>query len=286
MRQLKISPSITNRDSLSLDRYFAEIGKVRLITPGEEAILTQKIKNGDREAFEQLTKANLRFVVSIAKQYQNAGLTLEDLINEGNMGLLTAAKRFDETKGFKFISYAVWWIRQSIITALAEQSRLVRLPVSQISSLSRINRSAAKLEQQLQRKPTAHELAEDLAIEVEKVNDCMHIDGGHVSIYAPISSGEKNTLLDILENAAEETDKNLMTASMTQEIRLMLNILAEVEKKVIMLFFGLDCYSAHSIEEISEKFNVNQKRIRRIKDKALQRLRQNSNAGLLQCYLC
>ena len=285
MRQLKISQSITNRESQSLDKYLAEIGRVSLITANEEVLLMQRIREGDLLAFERLTKANLRFVVSVAKQYQNNGLALCDLINEGNMGLITAAKRFDETKGFKFISYAVWWIRQSILSALAEQSRIVRLPLSQIGSLSRIHKSTVKLEQQLERQPTPDELADDLNINATKITDALKCSSRQVSVDAPIFPGEENTLLDVLQNSDNTTDYELMMDSLSQEIKYMLNILAERERQVIVLYFGLGTYTAHSIEEISERFNVNQKRIRRLKDKAIMRLRQNSKIGLLQAYL-
>jgi RNA polymerase primary sigma factor len=285
MRQIKITQSITNRESQSLEKYLHEIGKVDLITAQEEVILAQKIREGDQAALERLTKTNLRFVVSVAKQYQNQGLTLGDLINEGNLGLIKAAKRFDETKGFKFISYAVWWIRQSILSAIAEQSRIVRLPLNQVGSLSKIHKSASKLEQQFERQPTPEELAEDLESTVEKISDSLSNSGRHVSVDAPFIAGEENTLLDVLQSSDAGTDNDLMIDSLSQEIKRSLSILAERDREVIMLFFGLGSNSAHSLEEIGEKFNLTRERVRQIKDKALMRLRQNSKAQLLQSYL-
>ena len=285
MRQLKITQSITNRESQSLDKYLSEIAKVDLITAQEEVILAQKIREGDQVALERLTKTNLRFVVSVAKQYQNQGLTLGDLINEGNLGLIKAAKRFDETKGFKFISYAVWWIRQSILSAVAEQSRIVRLPLNQVGSLSKIRKSSSKLEQQFERPPTPEELAEDLETTAEKIADALSNSGRHISVDAPFITGEENTLLDVLQSTDAGTDDDLMTDSLTQEIKRSLGILAERERQVIVLFFGLNSTSAHSLEEIGEKFNLTRERVRQIKDKALLRLRQNSKSRLLQSYL-
>ena len=286
MRQLKITQSITNRESQSLDKYLSEIAKVDLITAQEEVILAQKIREGDQAALERLTKTNLRFVVSVAKQYQNQGLTLGDLINEGNLGLIKAAKRFDETKGFKFISYAVWWIRQSILSAVADQSRIVRLPLNQVGSLSKIRQASSKLEQQFERVPTPEELAEDLETTVEKISDSLANSGRHISFDAPFIDGEDNTLLDVMENKeAGTTDSTLITDSLSQEIRRSLSILAEREREVIVLFFGLDKGAPHSLEEIGEKFNLTRERVRQIKDKALMRLRQNSKAKTLQSYL-
>jgi RNA polymerase primary sigma factor len=285
MRQLKITQSITNRESQSLEKYLHEIGKVDLITAQEEVILAQKIREGDQAALERLTKTNLRFVVSVAKQYQSQGLTLGDLINEGNLGLIKAAKRFDETKGFKFISYAVWWIRQSILSAVAEQSRIVRLPLNQIGSLSKINKSASKLEQHLERQPTAEELADDLETTVEKISDSLSNSGRQVSVDAPFIAGEVNTLLDVLQSTDAGTDNDLMVDSLSQEIKRSLNILAERDRQVIVMFFGLGNNAAHSLEEIGEKFNLTRERVRQIKDKALMRLRHNSKANLLQSYL-
>jgi RNA polymerase primary sigma factor len=285
MRQLKITQSITNRESQSLDKYLSEIAKVDLITAQEEVILAQKIREGDQAALERLTKTNLRFVVSVAKQYQNQGLTLGDLINEGNLGLIKAAKRFDETKGFKFISYAVWWIRQSILSAVAEQSRIVRLPLNQVGSLSKIRKSSSKLEQQFERPPTPEEVAEDLETTTEKISDALSNAGRHVSVDAPFVTGEENTLLDVLQSGDAGTDSMLMIDSLTQEIKRSLSILAERERQVIVLFFGLDSTAVHSLEEIGEKFSLTRERVRQIKDKALMRLRQNSKARLLQSYL-
>jgi RNA polymerase primary sigma factor len=285
MRQLKITQSITNRESQSLDRYLSEIAKVDLITAQEEVILAQKIREGDLAALERLTKTNLRFVVSVAKQYQNQGLTLGDLINEGNLGLIKAAKRFDETKGFKFISYAVWWIRQSILSAVADQSRIVRLPLNQVGSLSKLRKSSSKLEQQLERAPTPEELAEDLEITVQKVSDSLANTSRHLSFDAPFVTGEENTLLDVMQSTDAETDSMLIADSLSQEIKRSLGILAERERQVIVLFFGLESAATHSLEEIGEKFSLTRERVRQIKDKALMRLRQNSKAKLLQSYL-
>jgi RNA polymerase primary sigma factor len=285
MRQLKITQSITNRESQSLDKYLSEIAKVDLITAQEEVILAQKIREGDQAALERLTKTNLRFVVSVAKQYQNQGLTLGDLINEGNLGLIKAAKRFDETKGFKFISYAVWWIRQSILSAVADQSRIVRLPLNQVGTLSKIRKSSSKLEQQFERVPTPEELAEDMETTVEKIADSLSNSGRHLSFDAPFVVGEENTLLDVMQSTDSETDSELMTDSLSQEIKRSLGILAERERQVITLFFGLGNSTAHSLEEIGEKFSLTRERVRQIKDKGLMRLRQNSKSRLLQSYL-
>jgi RNA polymerase primary sigma factor len=285
MRQLKITQSITNRESQSLDKYLSEIAKVDLITAQEEVILAQKIREGDQAALERLTKTNLRFVVSVAKQYQNQGLTLGDLINEGNLGLIKAAKRFDETKGFKFISYAVWWIRQSILSAVADQSRIVRLPLNQVGTLSKIRKSSSKLEQQFERVPTPEELAEDLETSVEKISDSLSNSGRHLSFDAPFVTGEENTLLDVMQSTEAETDSNLITDSLSQEIKRSMGILAEREREVLTLFFGLSSIAPHSLEEIGEKFSLTRERVRQIKDKALMRLRQNSKARILQSYL-
>jgi len=285
MRQLKITQSITNRESQSLDKYLSEIAKVDLITAQEEVILAQKIREGDQAALERLTKTNLRFVVSVAKQYQNQGLTLGDLINEGNLGLIKAAKRFDETKGFKFISYAVWWIRQSILSAVAEQSRIVRLPLNQVGTLSKIRKSSSKLEQQFERVPTPEELAEDLETTPEKISDSLSNAGRHLSFDAPFVTGEENTLLDVMQSTEADTDSELITNSLSQEIKRSMGILAERERQVLVLFFGLNSVTAHSLEEIGEKFSLTRERVRQIKDKALMRLRQNSKSRLLQSYL-
>jgi len=285
MRQLKISQSITNRESQSLDKYLTEIGKVDLITADEEVILAQKIREGDQAALERLTKTNLRFVVSVAKQYQNQGLTLGDLINEGNLGLIKAAKRFDETKGFKFISYAVWWIRQSILSAVAEQSRIVRLPLNQIGSLNKIRQAFSKLEQQYEREPSQAELADILETTEDKICDSLSNSGRHVSMDAPFVQGEENTLLDVLQNNEPSTDGFLMDESLSQEIMRSLVTLAEREREVIVLFFGLGNNYPLSLEEIGEKYNLTRERVRQIKDKALQRLRHTSRSNLLQSYL-
>ncbi|HEX8020370.1 RNA polymerase sigma factor RpoD/SigA [Mucilaginibacter sp. cycad4] len=285
MRQLKISQSITNRESASLEKYLHDIGKVDLITAEEEVILAQKIREGDQVALERLTKTNLRFVVSVAKQYQNQGLTLGDLINEGNLGLIKAAKRFDETKGFKFISYAVWWIRQSILSAIAEQSRIVRLPLNQIGSLSKIHKAASKLEQEYERQPTPEELADNLEISVDKIADSMNNAGRQISMDAPFIQGEENTLLDVLASSDAATDTEVMADSLSQEIKRSLGILAERDREVLMLFFGLGGHAPHSLEEIGEKFDLTRERVRQLKDKALMRLRHNSKSNLLQSYL-
>jgi len=285
MRQLKITQSITNRESQSLDKYLHEIGKVDLITAEEEVILAQKIREGDQAALERLTKQNLRFVVSVAKQYQNQGLTLGDLINEGNLGLIKAAKRFDETKGFKFISYAVWWIRQSILQAIAEQSRIVRLPLNQVGSLSKISKAFSKLEQEYEREPSPEELADNLETTVEKISDTLSNSGRHVSMDAPFVQGEENTLLDVLENSDPNTDSNLINESLSEEIKRSLSTLTEREREIIVLFFGLSTNHPLSLEEIGEKFNLTRERVRQIKDKALQRLRHTSRSKILKSYL-
>ena len=285
MRQLKITQSITNRESQSLDKYLHEIGKVDLITAEEEVILAQKIREGDQAALERLTKTNLRFVVSVAKQYQNQGLTLGDLINEGNLGLIKAAKRFDETKGFKFISYAVWWIRQSILQAIAEQSRIVRLPLNQVGSLSKISKAFSKLEQEFEREPSPEELAILLETTVDKISDTMSNSGRHVSMDAPFVQGEENTLLDVLENKDPDTDSNLINESLSEEIRRSLSTLTDREREIVVLFFGLSTSQPLSLEEIGEKFNLTRERVRQIKDKALQRLRHTSRSKILKSYL-
>lgn len=285
MRQLKITQSITNRESQSLDKYLHEIGKVDLITAEEEVVLAQKIREGDQAALERLTKTNLRFVVSVAKQYQNQGLTLGDLINEGNLGLIKAAKRFDETKGFKFISYAVWWIRQSILQAIAEQSRIVRLPLNQVGSLSKISKAFSRLEQEYEREPSPEELADILETTVDKVSDTLSNSGRHVSMDAPFVQGEENTLLDVLENSDPDTDSSLIDESLSEEIKRSLATLTEREREIIVLFFGLGSNHQLSLEEIGEKFNLTRERVRQIKDKALQRLRHTSRSRILKSYL-
>ncbi|MFT6477972.1 MAG: RNA polymerase primary sigma factor [Spirosomataceae bacterium] len=286
MRQLKISKQITNRESQSLDKYLQEIGKVDLLTPDEEVILAQKIKQGDQLSLERLTKANLRFVVSVAKQYQNQGLSLGDLINEGNLGLIKAAQRFDETRGFKFISYAVWWIRQSILQALAEQSRIVRLPLNRVGSLNKISKTYSELEQKFEREPSPEELAEVLEISANEVVDTMKISGRHVSVDAPFVQGEENSLLDVLENDTEvRPDQELMNDSLRREVLRALSTLTPREAEVIMYYFGLNGEQAMTLEEIGEKFNLTRERVRQIKEKAIRRLRQTSRSKALKAYL-
>jgi RNA polymerase primary sigma factor len=285
MRQLKISQSITNRETQSLDKYLTEIGKVDLITAQEEVILAQKIRDGDQAALERLTKANLRFVVSVAKQYQNQGITLGDLINEGNLGLIKAAKRFDETKGFKFISYAVWWIRQSIISAISDQSRSVRLPLNQIGTLSKIRKVQSQLEQEFEREPTPEELAETLETTVEKIADSLRNSGRQLSIDAPFQQGEEGTLLDVMQNGDPATDSALLHDSLATELNRSLSKLGERDREVLVLFYGLGNNHTHTLEEIGEKFILTRERVRQIKDKALQRIKQSSRSGALQSYL-
>jgi len=285
MRQLKITQSITNRETQSLDKYLTEIGKVDLITAQEEVILAQKIREGDQAALERLTKANLRFVVSVAKQYQNQGITLGDLINEGNLGLIKAAKRFDETKGFKFISYAVWWIRQSIISAISDQSRSVRLPLNQIGTLSKIRKVQSQLEQEFEREPTPEELAETLETTVEKIADSLRNSGRQVSIDAPFQQGEEGTLLDVMQNSDPSTDSMLIHDSLATELNRSLSKLGERDREVLVLFYGLGNNHTHTLEEIGEKFILTRERVRQIKDKALQRIKQSSRSGALQSYL-
>ncbi|MDB5116916.1 MAG: polymerase primary sigma factor [Mucilaginibacter sp.] len=285
MRQLKISESITNRETASLNQYLSDIAKIPMVTPQEEVILTQKIREGDQAALERLTTANLRFVVSVAKQYQSSGLTLGDLINEGNVGLVKAAKRFDETKGFKFISYAVWWIRQSILSAINEQSRMVRLPLNKVGDISKIAKAASQLEQQYERQPTPDELAESLETTAEKVSDVLGHSGRHISYDSPFSSEEDNTLLDVLQSSEPGTDKGLMTESLSVEVAASMRILAEKERDVLTLFFGLGDQHAHSLEEIGDKYELTRERVRQIKDKALARLRANSRTWILKGYL-
>ncbi len=286
MRQLKISKQITNRESQSLDKYLQEIGKVDLLTPDEEVELAKRIKEGDQIALEKLTKANLRFVVSVAKQYQNQGLSLGDLINEGNLGLIKAAQRFDETRGFKFISYAVWWIRQSILQALAEQSRIVRLPLNRVGSLNKISKTFSELEQKYEREPSAEELAEVLDVTTAEVVDTMKISGRHVSMDAPFVQGEENSLLDVLESDSEETpDSGLMNDSLRKEVQRALSTLTQREADVITLYFGLNGEHAMTLEEIGEKFNLTRERVRQIKEKAIRRLRHTSRSKALKPYL-
>jgi len=285
MRQLKITKSITNRESASLDKYLQEIGKEELITVEEEVELAQRIKKGDQIALEKLTKANLRFVVSVAKQYQNQGLSLPDLINEGNLGLIKAAEKFDETRGFKFISYAVWWIRQSILQALAEQSRIVRLPLNQVGSLNKINKAFSRFEQQHERKPSADELAIELELPAEKVADTLRVSGRHISVDAPFVEGEANSLLDVLVNSdSPNADRELMNESLSREIDRALYTLTDRERDIIKLFFGISCQEM-TLEEIGEKFGLTRERVRQIKEKAIRRLRHTSRSKLLKTYL-
>ncbi|WP_407522982.1 RNA polymerase sigma factor RpoD/SigA [Lacibacter sp. MH-610] len=287
MRQLKITKSITNRESQSLEKYLQEIGKVELITPEEEVKLAEKIKQGDQRALDRLTKANLRFVVSVAKQYQNQGLSLPDLINEGNLGLIKAAQRFDETRGFKFISYAVWWIRQSILQALAEQSRIVRLPLNKVGLTNRINKAFSQLEQEYEREPSAEELAEILDLETEEVAATLGISARHVSMDSPLAEGEENTLIDVLHNPnAESTDEELdHKQSLKTEIDRSLQTLTERQQEVIRYFFGIGVDHPMSLEDIGERFNLTRERVRQIKDKAISKLKTNTRCKLLKGYL-
>jgi RNA polymerase primary sigma factor len=287
MRQLKITKSITNRESQSLEKYLQEIGKVELITPEEEVKLATLIKQGDQRALDRLTKANLRFVVSVAKQYQNQGLSLPDLINEGNLGLIKAAQRFDETRGFKFISYAVWWIRQSILQALAEQSRIVRLPLNKVGLTNRIQKAFSLLEQQFEREPSAEELAELLDMDLEEVSATLNLSSRHVSMDTPLSEGEDNTLLDVLENPnADRTDGDLdHKESLKTEIDRSLKTLTERQKEVICFFFGIGVDHPMSLEDIGERFNLTRERVRQIKDKAITKLRATNRCKLLRTYL-
>ncbi|MDR1860275.1 MAG: RNA polymerase sigma factor RpoD/SigA [Bacteroidales bacterium] len=285
MRQLKITKSITNRESASLDKYLQEIGKEELVTVEEEVELAQRIKKGDQTALEKLTRANLRFVVSVAKQYQNQGLSLPDLINEGNLGLIKAAEKFDETRGFKFISYAVWWIRQSILQALAEQSRIVRLPLNQVGSLNKIIKASSKFEQEHERKPTPEELAASLDLPPEKVADTMRVSGRHISVDAPFVEGEDNSLLDVLVNSdSPNADKALINESLSREIDRALATLTDRESDIIRMFFGIGCQEM-TLEEIGERFNLTRERVRQIKEKAIRRLRHTSRSKLLKSYL-
>jgi RNA polymerase primary sigma factor len=287
MRQLKITKSITNRDSASLEKYLQEIGRVDLITADEEVQLARRIKQGDTAALEKLTKANLRFVVSVAKQYQNQGLTLPDLINEGNLGLIKAAERFDETRGFKFISYAVWWIRQSILQALAEQSRIVRLPLNKVGSLNKINKAFQALEQEFEREPAPEELAQLLNVDIDEVKTTMGVAGRHVSMDAPFSAGEENSLLDVIVNPnAEDTDREVSyKESLNNEICRSLATLTERQAEVVKLYFGIGVEHPMSLEDIGMKFDLTRERVRQIKDKALDRLKTTHRCKLLKSYL-
>jgi RNA polymerase primary sigma factor len=285
MRQLKITKSITNRNSDSLEKYLHDIGKEELITPEEEVELAKRIKKGDQEALEKLTKANLRFVVSVAKQYQHQGLSLPDLINEGNLGLIKAAKKFDETKGFKFISYAVWWIRQCILQALAEQSRIVRLPLNKIGALNKINKAFSQLEQKHEREPSPDEVANTLDLPEDKVASTLELSGRHLSVDAPFQDGEENSLLDVLQNQdSPDTDGNLMSESLSQEIERTLNTLPEKESNVIRSFYGIG-KKQMSLEEIGESIGISRERTRQIKEKAIKHLRQRTKNRLLKAYL-
>ena len=285
MRQLKISKSITNRESASLEKYLQEIGHQDLLTADEEVELAQQIKKGDRKALERLTKANLRFVVSVAKQYQNKGLSLPDLINEGNLGLIKAAERYDETRGFKFISYAVWWIRQSILQAIAEQSRIVRLPLNQVGSVNRIARELNKFEQENERKPSVEEMADRIDLPEEKIAEAMKINTHHVSMDAPFADGEDNSLLDFLLNIdSPSTDNVLDQESLRTEIGRVLDVLNDREQKVIKAFFGIGMQEM-TLEEIGDKYNLTRERVRQIKEKAIRRLRYNTKSKTLKTYL-
>lgn len=287
MRQLKITKSITNRESQSLEKYLQEIGKVDLLTPEEEVDLARRIKQGDQIALERLTKANLRFVVSVAKQYQNQGLSLSDLINEGNLGLIKAAQRFDETRGFKFISYAVWWIRQSILQALAEQSRIVRLPLNKVGSLNKINKAFSELEQHYEREPSSEELADLLELPTEEIETTMGVAARHVSMDAPFVEGEDNSLLDVLENnSMPDTDSHLeYTESLRAEIERSLSTLTDRQSDVVKLFFGIGVEHPLSLEDIGDKFGLTRERVRQIKDKAINKLRNTSKSKMLKSYL-
>ncbi len=285
MRQLKITKSITNRESESLDKYLQEIGKEELLSTDEEVELAQQIKKGDRKALEKLTKANLRFVVSVAKQYQNQGLSLQDLINEGNLGLIKAAEKFDETRGFKFISYAVWWIRQSILQAIAEQSRIVRLPLNQVGAVNKINREANRFEQENERRPSAKELSETIDLPEEKIDDALHISGHHVSVDAPFVDGEDNSLLDVLVNDdAPMADRQLVIESLRVEIASALKTLNDRERKVIEAFFGIN-QPEMTLEEIGVKYGLTRERVRQIKEKGIRHLRDNTKNKMLKAYL-
>jgi RNA polymerase primary sigma factor len=286
MRQLKITKQVTNRDTPSLDKYLQEIGRVDLISPEEEVSLARKIRSGDSNALRKLVKANLRFVVSVAKQYQNQGMSLPDLINEGNLGLMKAAQRFDETRGFKFISYAVWWIRQAILQSLAEQARIVRLPVNKIGSINRINRAFSRLEQEYEREPSSHEIAEMLEMFPEDVKDALKTNGRTVSMDAPISSEEDNNMYDVLQsNDTPSPDRNLINESLAYEIERALNTLSSRESKVLKLYFGLGMKHPFTLEEIGEELNLTRERVRQIKEKAIKRIQFTTRCKILKSYL-
>ena len=285
MRQLKITKSITNRESASLDKYLQEIGREELVSPEEEVELAQRIRKGDEVALEKLTRANLRFVVSVAKQYQNQGLSLPDLINEGNLGLIKAAEKFDETRGFKFISYAVWWIRQSILQALAEQSRIVRLPLNQVGSLNKINKALSQFEQKNERAPSNEELSEMIDVPKDKISDTLRVSGRHVSVDAPFVEGEDNSLLDVLPNDdSPSADRGLVNESLNTEIERALSTLSDREREIIKSFFGIGCQEM-TLEEIGERFGLTRERVRQIKEKAIRRLKSPSRSKLLKGYL-
>ncbi|MBQ6755263.1 MAG: RNA polymerase sigma factor RpoD/SigA [Bacteroidales bacterium] len=286
MRQLKISKQLTNREITSLDKYLQEIGRLEMITPEEEVVLAQKIKQGDQAALDKLTKANLRFVVSVAKQYQNQGMSLPDLINEGNVGLIKAAQRFDETRGFKFISYAVWWIRQSILQALAEQSRIVRLPLNKIGSMNKMNKAFAKLEQEYERTPNYEEVAATLDIPDNEVRESMRHSGKHLSMDAPLANDEDNTMYDFMRSDEDTTpESELMYESLKTEINRAVSTLSPKEADIIRMFFGLDGYTPMTLDEIGEKFDLTRERVRQIKEKAIKRLKQTSRSSILKSYL-
>jgi RNA polymerase primary sigma factor len=286
MRQLKITKQITNRETQSLDKYLQEIGRVNLITAEEEVTLTKRIREGDQQALEKMVKANLRFVVSVAKQYQNLGLSLGDLINEGNIGLVKAAMRFDETRGFKSISYAVWWIRQAIMQAVAEQSRVVRIPLNQVGSLNKLNKTFSLLEQKFQRDPSDEEIAEVLAIAPEEVRNTAQMGSRQLSINAPFVNGEENALLDVLEDESEGTpDSSLISNSLRYDVQRSLATLTQRESDVISLYYGLNDRTAMTLEEIGERFNLTRERVRQIKEKGIRRLRQTSKSKVLKDYL-
>ncbi|MBP5709391.1 MAG: RNA polymerase sigma factor RpoD/SigA [Bacteroidales bacterium] len=286
MRQLKISKSITNRDTASLDRYLADIGKEAMLVPDEEVELARKIKNGDEQALEKLTKANLRFVVSVAKQYQNQGISLQDLINEGNVGLIKAAKRFDETRGFKFISYAVWWIRQAILQAIADQSRIVRLPLNQVGTINKIKKEIARLEQDLQRPPTFEEISESIDLAEYKIAEIMKMNTYTQSIDSPIAPDEDTKFIDtfIYEND-EDTDTHLIHESLSSEINDVLSTLSDKEREIVKMFYGIDNSHEYTLDEIGDKFDLSRERVRQIKERALKRLRQESKNKNLKMYL-
>ena len=285
MRQLKITKSITNRDSAALDKYLQEIGRAELLTVDEEVALAERIRQGDQDAMERLVRANLRFVVSVAKQYQNQGLSLPDLINEGNLGLIKAAEKFDETRGFKFISYAVWWIRQSILQALAEQARIVRLPLNQVGALNKISRIQSKFEQENERMPSADELADLIDLPQDKIKDTIRVSGRHVSMDAPFMEGEDNSLLDVLENQdSPKADTALVSESLMSEIENALLILSPREREIIKAFFGIGCQEM-TLEEIGERYGLTRERVRQIKEKSIRKLKNNSRSMLLKDYL-